>query len=81
MSDIWPEINGKPAARVRNGAQELINIGNYSNVTIGPASVERFVEDDPDAIKEGMRECLMLSESVLAEERENVLKSIRDSKG
>lgn len=74
-----PEINGKPAAKITYGAAEKIGLPKYSNVDIGPVSVTRFVEDDPDTIAREMQDGLEFVETVLAEERARVVKAFRDA--
>ena len=71
MSD-WPQINGKPAARIRSGGEEKIGLPSFSNVVVGPISVERFVEDTPEAIDEGLRQARDHAERLIAEEREKL---------
>lgn len=67
------EINGAPAAKVTVRVSDLINTGNYQNVTI-VAEVERYVEDTPDAIDAELRNLAhQHCEPFLAEEREKIL--------
>lgn len=74
----WPvDDDGKPMALVSSGASEKIGLPNYSNVDIGPASVTRYVEDSPEAIQEGLKECTQLCEVIIANEREKVLEIIQ----
>lgn len=40
--------NGRPMAQVGASMHELINIGNYSNVTVGPIKNTRYVDDHDD---------------------------------
>jgi hypothetical protein len=75
-----PEINGKPAASITVGAEEKINLGNYSNVVIGPISVTRFVEDDDEVIDQALRDTMQdRVEALMAEERANILELVRAS--
>lgn len=75
-----PEINGKPAVQITVGAEEKIGLPNYSNVVIGPIIVTRFVEDDPAVIDEALRVTLREHvESLIAEERSNVLEMVKAS--
>lgn len=76
MSEMWPEINGKPAARVRNGVGEKIGLPGYSNVDLGPITVEIFVENTPKAIAAGLDQCAKLAEESLMREREKVLLAV-----
>lgn len=76
----WPvDEDGLPMALVTFQASELIGLPNYSNVTIGPGSVTRFVADDPEARKAGLRDCVREVEKIIAEEREVVLDLIRSN--
>ncbi len=77
MSDIPLGKNGKPLVRTVIGAQELIPTGQYANVTIGPASVERYCEDDIKVIATTLQESVRACEAIIAEERESVLKMVR----
>ena len=63
-------------AVVTNGAQETIPTVQYGNVILGPASVSKVVEDTPEAIAAGLRECLKAAEVSLAEERQAILDMI-----
>lgn len=69
--------NGKPMAKVGNGAKETIPTAQYANITIGPAWVEKYVEDTPEAIRTGLQECLEAAEEVLGEERDRLVEAIR----
>ena len=79
MSKVeWPvDEDGKPMVMVSMGASEKVGMPNYSNVDIGPASVTRFVRDDPDAIKEGLRECVQVCEEVIGEERGAIIDVVK----
>lgn len=79
MSD-WPEINGKPAALIRVGAAEKVGLPKYSNVDIGPVSIERYVEDDEETIKVEMEKYQSLVEGFVADEREKVQKWLASQK-
>ena len=74
----WPEINGKPAARIRAGGEEKIGLPSFSNVVVGPISVERFVEDTPEAIDEGLRQARDHAERLIAEEREKLALQLKE---
>ena len=77
----WPvDEDGKPMVLVSNGAEEKVGMPNYSNVVLGPASVSRFVKDDPEAIKQGLRECLAVCEELISEEREAVIEIVNAAK-
>lgn len=74
----WPiGENGRPMAKVTSSANEKIGMPNYSNVTLGPFYVTRFVEDDPEAIKEGLREGVLACEEVIGEERGAVVEVVK----
>jgi hypothetical protein len=74
----WPyDEEGNPMALVTMQLSELIGLPNYSNVTVGPGSVTRFVQDTPDGIRQGLTECAVAVEGILAEEREPVLNLVR----
>lgn len=74
----WPcDENGEPLALVTMQLSELIGLPNYSNVTVGPGSVTRFVKDTDEGIAEGLRACAMAVENILAEEREPVLDMVK----
>jgi hypothetical protein len=71
-----PEINGKPAAKIKAYVEEKINVGNFSNVTIG-GGAERYAEDTDEAITEGVRNLIVNDlEIVLAEERKQILEAL-----
>lgn len=76
----WPtDTEGKPMVMISMSAQELVPTGNYANVTIGPATVVKFVEDGAeDEIREDI---LTLStkiiEPALGERREAVLAALQ----
>jgi len=74
----WPEINGKPAARIRAGGEEKIGLPSFSNVVVGPVSVERFVEDTPEAIDEGLRSARDHAERLIAEERQKLADQLKE---
>jgi len=68
--------DGRPLAKVTMGAEEKIGLPNYSNVTLN-GWVTRYVEDTPEAIDAGLRECVVAVESVIAEERQQVLAMVQ----
>lgn len=69
--------DGNPLAIVSFAVEEKIGLPNYSNVTVGPATVIRFVKDTPEARAEGLRDCAAETEGILHEERKPVLELIR----
>jgi hypothetical protein len=81
MTDFnWPvDEEGKPMVLVRGGADEKIGLPNFSNVTVGPISVTKFVRAGEEA--EGIRECTRLAEEFIAEERAKVLEWVQAGAG
>lgn len=76
----WPiDGDGKPMAMVSMAASELIGLPNFSNVTIGPAMIQRFCIDSPDERKAALKEAAIQVETVLAEEREIVQQALKGS--
>lgn len=74
----WPvDENGVPLAQVSMGASEKIGLPNYSNIDVGPALVTRFVKDDTDSIKEGLRFCAQVCEDIIAEERDAIMSALK----
>lgn len=74
----WPtDGDGAPMAMVTMQASELIGLPNYSNVTVGPASVTRFVPDTHESREAGLKECALEAEKIIAEERELVLQIVQ----
>lgn len=74
----WPhDEQGKPMALVTMQLSELIGLPGYSNVTVGPGSVTKFVEDSSEGIRDGLTQCAVAVEGILAEEREPVLEMVR----
>lgn len=71
----YPEINGKPAAKIHVHAEEKIGLPNYSNVVIG-SSITRYVEDTED-MQPALRRAADDVESFLAEERASVLQMVQ----
>ena len=70
----WPlDEDGKPMAKVTMGASEKVGMPHFSNVDLGPASITRFVKDDPESIKESLREGVKLCEEIIGEERGPIL--------
>lgn len=78
--DVPMDEDGKPMSKVHFHVGEKIGLPNYSNVDIGPASVERFVEDTPEAIEEGLRDATAAAEKILAEDRDKVLAAVRKAR-
>ncbi len=73
----WPvDEDGNPMALVTMQLSELIGLPNYSNVTVGPGSVTRFVKDSDEDVQNGLIKCAMQVENILATEREPVLQMV-----
>lgn len=76
----WPvDDDGKPMALVTMGCSEKVGLPKFSNVDIGPASVTRFVKDDPQVIADALKSNLEWSEQVIAEERAAILELVKSS--
>lgn len=76
----WPtDEEGLPLALVGHQLSELIGLPNYSNVTVGPGVVMRFVNDTKEDRQQGLRDCIGDVEEILREEREAVLDVVRQS--
>jgi hypothetical protein len=79
LSPGWPvDESGNPLVLVTGGAEEKIGLPNYSNVTIGPISVTKFVKAGEE--KAGIRECTSLAEEIIAEDRQHVLDMVQAPK-
>lgn len=71
----WPlDHAGNPMVMVTMQASELIGLPSYSNVTVGPASVTRFVPEG--AVEEGLRNTAKEVEGIISEERTAVLEIV-----
>ena len=77
----WPrDAFGTPLVKVQASASELVATRQYSNVTIGPISVTRFVADQGDeGLMMEIRKTQSLCERAVAEERQTVHEMIRQS--
>lgn len=58
--------------KVSMAVAEKVGLPNYSNVDIGPAVVERLVENTPEAIQKGLAECLLYAQEIVFSEAEEV---------
>lgn len=77
-SSDWFSRDGRPLVKITCSASELVNTGNYSNVTIGPVQVQRFVEDgDDEHLAREIRRTQDLCEAAIAEDRETTAKMLR----
>lgn len=75
----WPvDENQQPLAQVSWSMHELINLGNYSNVTVGPVRVTRFAKDSE--VEKGLDKCKEEVETSLAKERQLILDAINAQK-
>lgn len=76
----WPvDADGNPMALVSWSLGETINLGDYSNIKIGPGEVTRFVKDTEEDRDAGLRKCMQEVETALAEERHKVI-DFRDNR-
>ena len=83
MSEVtnWPlDENGAPMAKVSWALGETINLGNYSNVKVGPGEVTRFVKDTDKDRAEGLVRCMDDVEEALGQERQKILDHISSQK-
>jgi len=73
------EEQTQKVAKIYVGAEDKIGLPNYSSVTIS-GSVSREVPDTGDdaALQSELRRNFVLVEEVLAEERQNVLRSLQE---
>lgn len=78
--------NGKPLAKVTNSYSERVNLAlinpkmTYSHADLGPAFVTRYVEDEPEAILEGLRECARDASRIVDEERNALIEDLNPNK-
>jgi hypothetical protein len=73
----WPlDEDGQPMAQISFTASELIPTGQYANVTVGPATVTRFVKDS-DVTDELNKLAETVEVEVIAEQREIVLNTLQ----
>jgi hypothetical protein len=73
----WPlDANGVPMAMVSMAASELIGMPNYSNITVGPAVVTRFVEDTEQEREAGLKRCAQEVEDIVATERQVIYETV-----
>jgi len=63
--------------KVSLALEELIGLPNYSNVRVGPAHIEREVEDTPEARKQAFDEIADELNTVLGEQRTAVLNAVK----
>lgn len=78
--DGVPYINGSPAVKIMTSFSEKVGLPQYSSVDIGPISISRFVEDgDDEHLLSEVRRTAALVEQFIAEERDAILKMIKDA--
>lgn len=79
-SSEWFSRDGIPLVKITCAASELINTGNFSNVTVGPVSVARFVTDgDDEHLAAEVQRTQALCEAAVAEERETIQLLLRSN--
>lgn len=78
--------NGRPLAKVTNSYSERVNLSllnpkmTYSHAELGPAFVTKYVEDEPEAILEGLRECARDAHRIVDEERSALIEELSSNK-
>ena len=74
----WPlDENGKPMALITAQSAELLAIPNtFSNITIGPLFMARFVKDTPNNRKRGIEASLAQLEEIAGDNRERLYNSV-----
>lgn len=79
--DVPLGSNGKPLIKITCSAAELIPTVQYGNVTCGPVTVARYVEDTGDNkdLKNEIRITQTLCEEAIAEDRQSVHALTRQS--
>jgi len=77
----WPrDAFGTPLVKISCAASELIATRNFSNVTVGPVVVTRFVPDgDSEHLLKEIGETQGLCERAVADERQTVHSLIQKS--
>lgn len=66
----WPhDEDGNPMALITMQASELYGLPNYSNITIGPASITKFVKATDEDEVQGLKDIQAKVEEVVATER------------
>jgi hypothetical protein len=77
----WPfDEDGNPLALISFTVEEKIGLPEYSNITVGPVTIHRFVHDTVADRKHGLKETASEVEQVLAEEREIIYEALRNQK-
>lgn len=78
MEAGWPvDQNGRPMAQISFAASELVPTAQYANVTLGPAQATIFVENDEQAIHDGLGALAEITETVIGNHRSLVLDSLK----
>lgn len=74
-SEAWPRgVNGQPMVKILMTASELIPTGQYANVSVGPAQITAFVDQDRTTVDEDGREIPYFSE----EQRGTLAKALNE---
>lgn len=70
----WPrDPFGNPMVKIQCSAAELVPTVQFGNVTVGPASVTRFVSAvSPEQISAALKETQEIVETAVAEDRKTV---------
>jgi len=75
----FTDEEGRPLARVCVQVSELFGLPQYSNVTIGPILIERWVKDTPSERRAGLEECAAEVEEQLAIQRDAVVSLVKSA--
>lgn len=74
----WFSKDGIPLIKISCAASELIATQKFSNVTVGPVAVSRFIEDgDDEHLAVEIRRTQSLCEAAVAEERQTIQALLR----
>jgi len=75
----WPlDEEGNPMDLITYGCEEKIGLPNYSNVTVGPASITRFAKRGDKAAIKSLTDDV---EAILREQREIILRIVKRQAG
>ncbi len=79
ITGTWPQDeDGVALARITLFVRDLIGLPKFSNVTVA-GSIEVFVGDNEDEIRDGLRRCAGLIEEIIGEEREKIIDALEGS--
>jgi hypothetical protein len=67
-------------AKLRFGLEEKIGLPDFSNIVVGPISIERSCEDTKEERARVMAEMIEEVEEILAQERTKVLDWLKENK-